>query len=87
MAGGGRRARDHERRGELGEDLARARRRAKLSQRELAERLGLSQAAISRVESGERLPRLETLSEWARATGHRLEIQLKRARRRDDAPA
>ncbi len=66
----------------LGEILASARRRARLSQRELAERLGLSQAAISRVESGERLPRLETLAEWARATGHRLDIQLKRPRAR-----
>ena len=71
MAGDGP-ADDAGRTGDLGDDLARARRRARLSQRELADRLGLSQAAISRVESGERLPRLETLSEWARATGHRL---------------
>lgn len=38
----------------LGERIARARERANLSQGELAELLGLTQSAISRIESGER---------------------------------
>lgn len=62
-------------------EIARARRSAKLSQRELAERAGVDQAMISRLEAGRRLPRLETLLGIADATGHALELRLKRRRR------
>ncbi|MEE4300421.1 MAG: helix-turn-helix transcriptional regulator [Pseudomonadales bacterium] len=62
-------------------EIARARRSAKLSQRELAERAGIDQAMISRLEAGTRLPRLETLLALAEATGHALELRLKRRRR------
>lgn len=54
---------------ELGRELARVRELAELTQRDLATRLGLSQAVVSRTESGER--RLETvrLREYAEAIG------------------
>ena len=61
-------------------ELERARRAAKLSQRELAERAGIDQAMVSRLEAGARLPRLETLLALAEATGHVLELRLKRRR-------
>lgn len=61
-------------------EVERARRAAKLSQRELAERAGVNQAMVSRLETGTRLPRLETLLALAEATGHVLEIRLKRRR-------
>lgn len=61
-------------------EVSRARQRARLSQRELAMRAGLTQAAVSRLESGDRLPRLETLLSIAEASGHVLEIRLKRPR-------
>jgi transcriptional regulator with XRE-family HTH domain len=64
----------------IAEELSRARQRAGLSQRELARQAGLTQAAISRLESGSRLPRLETLLALAEASGHVLEIRLKRPR-------
>jgi Predicted transcriptional regulator with C-terminal CBS domains len=53
-------------------EVARARRAAGLSQRELAERAGVNQAMVSRLEAGSRLPRLETLLALAEATGHAL---------------
>jgi transcriptional regulator with XRE-family HTH domain len=64
----------------IADEVSRARQRAGLSQRELATRAGLTQAAVSRLESGDRLPRLETLLALAEAAGHVLEIRLKRPR-------
>ena len=54
--------------------LADARRRAGLTQAELAERLGLSQAAIARLEQPESNPRIATLDRALRATGAELII-------------
>ena len=45
------------------------RRRAGLSQRELAERAGSTQSAVSRIESGAVIPRFDTLTELVRACG------------------
>ncbi|MEE4360263.1 MAG: helix-turn-helix transcriptional regulator [Pseudomonadales bacterium] len=64
----------------IADEVSRARRRAHLSQREMATRAGVTQAAVSRLESGDRLPRLETLLALAEASGHVLEIRLKRPR-------
>jgi transcriptional regulator with XRE-family HTH domain len=52
--------------------LKQARRRAGLSQRELAARTGIGQAVIGRIEAGTTSPRLETLERLLRATGHEL---------------
>ena len=56
--------------------LLRARRSRKLTQQMLAERAGVSQGVISRLESGGHSPKLETLDQIARAMDYRLEIKL-----------
>jgi transcriptional regulator with XRE-family HTH domain len=51
-----------------------SRRRAGLTQRQLALRLGVSQAAIAKLERPGANPTVETLAGAVRATGHRLEL-------------
>jgi uncharacterized protein len=53
-----------------------ARRRACLSQTELARRAGVAQSVISAYESDRREPGLRTLAKLIEATGHQLEIGL-----------
>ncbi|GAC1352891.1 MAG: helix-turn-helix transcriptional regulator [Polyangiales bacterium] len=66
----------------LGEEFAlasmliKARAKAKLSQAELAERMGTSQSTIARLESGAAKPSLSTLERFARATGTRVRVSL-----------
>ena len=54
--------------------IVRCRRRAGLSQRQLAERAGTSAAAICLYESGQRVPRVDTLTRIVAATGATLSI-------------
>jgi transcriptional regulator with XRE-family HTH domain len=56
--------------------LIEARSRAKLTQAELASRMGTTESAISRLESGRTKPSTRTLERYAQATGHRLSISL-----------
>jgi transcriptional regulator with XRE-family HTH domain len=51
-----------------------SRRRAGLTQRQLALRMGVSQAAIAKLERPEANPTFETLAGALWATGHRLEL-------------
>lgn len=51
-----------------------ARTEAGITQRELGERMGVSQAAIARLEGPHSNPRLSTLEGLLHATGHRLEL-------------
>jgi transcriptional regulator with XRE-family HTH domain len=55
-------------------EVAKARRRAGLSQAELARRMKTTQSTIARLESGRGLPSTRTLGRFAKATGHRLKI-------------
>lgn len=48
-----------------------------LSQEELARRVGTTQSAIARMESGKVVPRLESLAKIARACGKRLELVIR----------
>lgn len=57
-----------------------ARAHADLSQAELAERMGTSQSAIARLESGRFKPSTRTLEKLAAATGMRLRIVLEPAK-------
>ena len=60
-----------------GGDLIReARRRAGLTQRELADRLGTTQSAIARLERGRTEPSYERVVEAVRACGLTLVVQL-----------
>jgi len=55
--------------------LVTARRRARLSQRELARRSGVSQPLISAYETGARQPGADMLLRLVRATGHDLGLE------------
>lgn len=54
--------------------LRHARRRAGLSQRELAAAAGVPQATVGRIEADLVSPRSETLARLLRATGHQLTV-------------
>jgi transcriptional regulator with XRE-family HTH domain len=54
--------------------LREARRRAGLTQAQLARRLGTSQAAVAKLERSASNPTVATLDRALRATGHRLEL-------------
>ncbi len=58
------------------EELIRARHDARLSQAELARRIGTTQSAIARLESGSISPSIATLKRYAAATGTRLHLEL-----------
>ena len=58
------------------EALVRARTAAKLTQAELARRLGTTQSAVARLEGGRVSPSFTTLRRYAEATGTRLTVGL-----------
>jgi transcriptional regulator with XRE-family HTH domain len=66
--------------------ITRARRRAGLTQAELARRAGTSQPVISAYEHGRRDPGVETLRRLVRATGAELELGVG-IRRGEELPA
>ena len=51
-----------------------ARTRSKLTQAELAKRMGTTQAVVARLESGRTRPSTRTLERFAKATGTKLRI-------------
>lgn len=55
-----------------------ARTKAQLTQRELAERAGVPQATVGRIESGASQPKLETLLLLLNAAGFELELRPRR---------
>ena len=61
-----------------GELLREARRRAGLSQSELAARAGVTQSVVSEYEAGKRQPAVATLARLVAATGHELTLGLTR---------
>ena len=54
--------------------IAKARRRAGLSQAELARRMKTTQSTVARLENGRGQPSTRTLLRFAKATGHKLKI-------------
>jgi ribosome-binding protein aMBF1 (putative translation factor) len=64
---------------EIATELIQARLRSGFSQVELAERMGTSQSAIARLESGQTLPSTKTLLRFAEATGSKLHLRLSAA--------
>ena len=54
--------------------MIRAREEQKISQRQLSERTGIAQADISRIETGEGNPTLQTLQRLAAGLGMKLEL-------------
>jgi DNA-binding transcriptional regulator YiaG len=61
----------------LASELIGARAKAKLSQQEVARRMGTSQSAVARMESGRRLPSTSSLVKYAKAVGRELRIALR----------
>jgi predicted transcriptional regulator len=59
-------------------ELLKARSSAKLTQAQVARRMGTSQSAVARMESG-RTPSLSSLKKYARAVGRKVEIRLSKA--------
>ena len=55
--------------------VLRARNEKQLTQSELAERTGLRQSNISRIEKGQSMPSIATLAKIAQGLGKRLEIR------------
>ena len=66
-----------ERRRELIEELVRLRQQSELSQTEVAARMGTSQSAVARLESGELDARLSTLERYAAALGRTVDWQVR----------
>ena len=63
-------------RAKLGDSLTRRRKEAGLTQQQLAEKTGIDQAAISRIESGKGNPTLSTLEALAKGVGGILSIEI-----------
>jgi ribosome-binding protein aMBF1 (putative translation factor) len=61
---------------EISAELVKARKRAGLSQAQLATRMGTSQSTIARLESGQTLPSTKTLLRFAKATGSKVHVRL-----------
>ena len=59
-----------------GELVREARKRAALTQKELADRAGTTQSAIARLESGRSTPSLETVERLLRLCGFQLIVEL-----------
>lgn len=57
-----------------------ARARAKMTQEQVAKRMGTTQAVVARLESGRTKPSTRTLERFALATGHRLKIDFEKVR-------
>jgi transcriptional regulator with XRE-family HTH domain len=66
------------RRRELADELVTLRHAAGLSQTEVAARMGTSQSAVARIESGEADVRLSTLDRYAAALGRELDVRLRK---------
>jgi transcriptional regulator with XRE-family HTH domain len=65
----------------LAEQMLKARSRAGLTQDDVAERMGTTKSAISRLESaGKHAPSLATLKRYAHAVGCELQVKLVRSK-------
>ena len=62
---------------EVARQIIHARIKARLTQRELAERIGTRQSNVSRIEKGNSNPSIATLKRIARATGTKLQVVFK----------
>ena len=68
----------HRARRQAVEGLIETRHACKLSQSALADRMGVNQGVVSRLESAKHSPRLETLEQAAAAMGYQLEVKWKK---------
>lgn len=64
---------------ELAREMITARNRAGLTQADVAERMGTTQSAIARIESGRRQPSMRTVQRYAQAIGCKAVVRLEAA--------
>ena len=69
-------------RAEIAVVLTQARTRSGLTQTQLAAAMGTTQPAVARAESGYRLPSIEFIERWAKATGRPITLTLGGSRSR-----
>jgi len=69
----------------LADALIRARSAAEMTQQDVAEAMGTTQAVIARLESGRNMPSTRTLQRFASATGSRLRISFEPATKKHAA--
>lgn len=62
----------------LARELIAARTRARLSQGEVARRMGTTQSVVARLESGKRTPSMRTMQRFAEAVGGHLVVRIAR---------
>jgi predicted transcriptional regulator len=62
----------------LARELIAARTRARLSQGEVARRMGTTQSVVARLESGRRAPSMRTMQRFAQAVGGHLVVRITR---------
>ncbi len=61
----------------IGRGLARARHQGQMSQKEVAQRMGVAQSVVARLESGQSNPKYWTLRRYAKAVGQNLDELVK----------
>jgi predicted transcriptional regulator len=57
-------------------EMIKARKHARLTQEEVAARMGTTKSAVARLESARHKPSLRSIERYAAATGHKLEWRL-----------
>ena len=67
-------------------EIVKHRSRAKMTQAELAAKMGVTQGVVSRLESGEHSPKLETLNKAAKALGCRVDVRFVKDRAAETSP-
>jgi predicted transcriptional regulator len=60
----------------IARELIRARTKSGLTQEEVARRMGTTQSAVARMESGKPLPSIRSLKRYAQATASKVKISL-----------
>ena len=61
---------------DMARQLIEARSRARMTQGEVAERMGTTQSVVARLESGKRPPSLRTVQRYAEAVGGRVVVRI-----------
>ena len=67
---------DQEEEFNIARELIQARTRIGLTQEEVARRMGTTQSAVARMESGKPMPSIRSLKKYAQATGSKVKISL-----------
>lgn len=67
---------DQEEEFSIARELIRARTKSGLTQEEVARRMGTTQSAVARMESGKPLPSIRSLKRYAQATASNVKISL-----------